>query len=154
MRPGVLFVGRASLTRKRIAAGHIGKKLQFPRTRHSRDRIAERAMRGGGENFASCHQSLRQLPARVLFVGRASLARKRIAAGHIGKKLQFPRRARSRDRIAERAPRGGGFEICALSSSLRQLPAHVLFVGEPGPAKDCGGPYWKKASVSARVALP
>ena len=34
--------------RKRIAASHIGKKLQFPRTRHSRDRTAERAIRGGG----------------------------------------------------------------------------------------------------------
>ena len=34
-RPGVLFVGRASLTRKRIAAGQIGKKLQFPRSQHS-----------------------------------------------------------------------------------------------------------------------
>ena len=44
----VLFVGRASLDRKRIAAGRIGKNLQFPRTRHSRDRIAERAIRGGG----------------------------------------------------------------------------------------------------------
>ena len=31
-----------------LAAGHIGKKLQFPRTRRSRDRIAERAIRGGG----------------------------------------------------------------------------------------------------------
>ena len=35
--PDVLFVGRASLTGKRIAAGQIGKKLQFPRARHSRD---------------------------------------------------------------------------------------------------------------------
>ena len=47
LRPGVLFVGRASLTRKTIAAGQIRKKLQFPRMRRSRDRIAERAIRGG-----------------------------------------------------------------------------------------------------------
>ena len=99
----MLFVGRASLTGKRIAAGHF-KKLQFPRTRHSRDRIAERAIRGGAEKFAPCHQSLRQLPD-VLFVGRCN------AAGHIGKKLQFPRARRSRDRIAEQAIRGGGVEI-------------------------------------------
>ena len=40
-----------------------------------------------------------------------------LAAGHIGKKLQFPRTRRSRDWIAERAIRGGGdLEICALSS--------------------------------------
>ena len=29
----------------------FGKKLQFPRTRHSRDRIAERAIRGGLRNL-------------------------------------------------------------------------------------------------------
>ena len=142
--------------------GHIGKKLQFPRTRHSRDRIAERAIRGGGLEICALSSLLRQLPARVLFVGQArlgkglrgaileksfsfrargtpviglrnerqeggapchhrcanfsrvlfvgqgSLTRKRIAAGHIGKKLQFPRARHSRDRIAERAMRGGG----------------------------------------------
>ena len=66
------------------------------------------------------------LPAHVLFVGRP--ARKRIAAGHIGKKLQFPRTRHSRDRTAERAIKGGGLEICALSSVVAQLPAHVLFV--------------------------
>ena len=32
-----------------IAAGHIGEQLQFPRARRSRDRTAERAIRGGGE---------------------------------------------------------------------------------------------------------
>ena len=29
----------------------MGKKLQFPRTRHSRDRTAERAIKGGGRNL-------------------------------------------------------------------------------------------------------
>ena len=84
----------------------LKKKLQFPRAQRSRDRIAERAIRGGAEKFAPCHQSLRQLPD-VLFVGQASLTGKRIAAGHLGKKLQFPRTRHSRDRIAERAIRGG-----------------------------------------------
>ena len=104
--PDVLFVGQASLTGKRIAAGQIGEKLQFPRTRHSRDRIAERAIRGGGSEICALSSALRELPD-VLFVGQASLTGKRIAAGHIGKKLQFPRTRHSRDRIAERAKRGG-----------------------------------------------
>ena len=148
----MLFVGRASLARKRIAAGHIGKKLQFLRARHSRDRIAERAIRGGAEKFAPCHQ----LPARVLFVGRASLARKRVAAGHIRKKLQFPRARHSRDRIAERAIRGGGLRNlrpvisrCATSRARAFCRASQL-----SSKKDCGGPYWKNAVVSARAALP
>ena len=113
----VLLVRRASLARKRIA-GHSGKKPQFPRARHSRDRIAERARRRGGLRNFSCHQSLRQLPD-VLFVGQASLNGKRIAAGHIGKKLQFPRARHSRDRIAERAIKGGGLEIIVALTSRR-----------------------------------
>ena len=93
----MLFVGRASLTGKRIAAGHIGKKLQFPRTRRSRDRIAVRPV------------TIVAPTSRARAFCRASqLSSKRIAAGHIGKKLQFPRTRRSRDRIAERAIRGGG----------------------------------------------
>ena len=122
--PDVLFIGQASLTGKRIAAGHIGKKLQFPRTRHSRDRIAERAIRGGGlrnyrcVNFPTC-----------FYIGRASLARKRIAAGNIGKELQFPRTWHSRDRIAERAIRGGASRNLRLVIIIAQLPARVLFVG-------------------------
>ena len=154
--PDGLFVGRASLTGKRIAVGHIGKKLQFPRTRHSRDRIAERAIRGGGaEKFAPCHQSLRQLPARVLFVGRASLARKRTAAGHIGKKLQFPRTRHSRDRTAEREIQGGGRDLRLVISCCATSRARAFCrASQLSSKKDCGGPYWKKASVSAHAALP
>ena len=181
----VLFVGRARLARKRTAAGHIGKKLQFPRTRHSRDRIAERAPRGGGLEICAPSSSLRQLPARVLFVGcrvcgtpviglairgggseicalacffvgRASLTRKRIAAGQIGKKLQFPRMRHSRDRIAERAIGGRGLRnlrpviIVAPTSRARAF----CRASQLNSKKDCGGPYWKKASVSAHAALP
>ena len=102
------FCRASQLGSKRIAAGHIGKKIQFPRTRRSRDRIAERAVRGGSCEICALSSVVAQLPARVLFVGQASLARKRIAAGHIGKKLQFLRTRHSRDRIAERAIRGGG----------------------------------------------
>ena len=102
-----------------LAAGHIGKKLQFPRTRRSRDRIAERAIRGGGP----CHQSMRQLPAHVLFAGR----RRRVSS--------IPRARLSRDRVAGRA-----------ASEKR--------VSFPPPQSDCGGPWLKKASVSARAELP
>ena len=107
--PDVLFVGRASLTGKRIAAGHIGKKLQFPRTRHSRDRIAE----------------LRNLRPVIIVAPtsrRASLAGKRIAAGHIGKKLQFPRTRHSRDRIAERAIRGGAEKFAPCHHRCARFP--------------------------------
>ena len=57
------IAGRAALEKKQLSAPTIRlrrailKKLQF----NSRDRIAERA---------PCHQSMRQLPARVLFAGR------------------------------------------------------------------------------------
>ena len=34
-------------------AGHIQEKLQFPRTRHSRDRIAELAMKGEGSEICA-----------------------------------------------------------------------------------------------------
>ena len=64
--------------------------------------------------------------------------------GHIGKKLQFPRTRHSRDRIAERAIRGGGLEICALSSLLRQLP-DVLFVGRARLGKGLRGAILEKS---------
>ena len=43
-----LFCQERPKKRVSFQAGHVRKKLQFPRTRHSRDRIAERAIRGGG----------------------------------------------------------------------------------------------------------
>ena len=125
------------------------KKASVSAHWHSRDRIAERAIRGGGaEKIAPCHQSL-QLPARVLFVGRASVARRAI----LEKSFSF-RARRSRDRIAERAPRGGGLEICAWSSSLRQLPAHVLFVEQPSLVgkRIAVSRFGEKFSVRARAA--
>ena len=85
---------------------------------------------GGAEKFAPCHQSLRQLPD-VLFVGQASLTGKRIAAGHIGKKLQFPRTRHSRDRIAARP-----VIIVAPTSRRAFCRASQL-----NWKKDCGGPY-------------
>ena len=176
----MLFVGRARLARKRTAAGHIGKKLQFPRTWHSRDRIAERAPRGGGLEICAPSSSLRRAFCRlprvrhtrdrtshkrrrlrnlrpgVLFVGRASLTRKRIAAGQIGKKLQFPRMRHSRDRIAERAIGGRGLRnLCPVIIVAPTSRARAFCrASQLNSKKDCGGPYWKKASVSAHAALP
>ena len=73
---------------------------------------------------------------------------KGIAAGHVGKNLQFPRTRHSRDRIAERAIRGGGVEICAV---IIAAPTRAFCrASQLSSKKDCGGPYWKKASVSAR----
>ena len=87
----------------------------------------------------------------MLFVGRASLARKRIAAGHIGKKLQFPRKRHSRDRIAERAIRGGGLRnLRPVISRCATFRARAFCrASQLSSKKDCGGPYWKKALVSA-----
>ena len=125
-------------------------------SRCATSRARERAPRGGGLEVCALSSSLRQLPARVLFVGRASLTGKRIAAGHIGKKLQFPRTRHSRDRIAERAIRGGGLRnlrpviIVAPTSRARAFCA----ASQLSSKKACGGPCWKKASVSARAALP
>ena len=107
LRPGVLFVGRASLTRKRIAAGQIGKKLQFPCMRHSRDRIAEQAI--GGRGLRNLRPVIIVAPtSRARAFCRASqLNSKKDCGGAIlEKKLQFPRTRHSRDRIAERAMRG------------------------------------------------
>ena len=137
----MLFVGQASLTGKRIAAGHIGKKLQFPRTRHSRDRIAERAIRGGGL------ESIVALTSRRAFCRASQLGSKKDCGGPY---LQFPRTRRSRDWIAERAiRRGGASRNLRLVIIVAQLPARVLFVERKlSSKKDCGGP------VSAHAALP
>ena len=91
---------------------------------------------------------MRNFP-RVLFVGRASVARRAV----LEKSFSF-RARRSRDRIAERAPRGGGLEICAWSSSLRQVPAHVLFVEQPSliGKRIAVSRFGQKFSVRARGA--
>ena len=41
--------------------------------------------------------------------------------------------------------------VSAHAAGQAALEKRVSF---PPPQSECGGPYWKKASVSARVALP
>ena len=145
MRP-VIIVAPTSRAR---AFCHIGKKLQFPRTRHSRDRIAERAIRKGGlRNLRPVISRCATSRARALC--RASqLSSKKDCSGPYWKKASVSARARGTPVIGP--IRRGGLEICALSPTSRRAFCRA---SQLNWKKDCGGPYWTKASASAHAALP
>ena len=115
----MLLYRASQLGSKKDCGGPYWKKLQFPRTRRSRDRIAERAIRGGGlrnyrcVNFPTC-----------FYIGRASLARKRIAASHIG-----------RIRKVKGPPRAAAYQSWPLRGPTRYDAAQAVFNGRPATSR-------------------